>query len=161
VRPLLDERVYLLGRADLPGFPAADTLSLAELGDLPLVMPSDSHGLRALVDVAFERAGVRPHITLEIDGLALLMDAVCAGLGATLQPSSVVCRAPAHPLRAVLIADSDARRQTLIASHSEDELSSATLATRVVIADVARDLAEAGRWPGITLHDVNTGSDES
>jgi LysR family tcuABC transcriptional regulator len=161
IRPLIDERVYLLGRADMPGFPCVNTLRLAELGDLPLVMPSGSHGLRALLDAAFERVGVQPHIALEIDGLALLMDVVCAGLGATLQPGSVVCREPGRPLRAVPIADSDASRQTLIASRSEDELSPAALATRVVIADVARELATAGRWPGTTLHDLNTGSDES
>jgi LysR family tcuABC transcriptional regulator len=29
-----------------------------------------------------------------------------------------------------------------------------------VIADVAHELAVAGRWPGTTLHDLNTGGDE-
>lgn len=161
IRPLVDERVYLLGRADLPGFPTVDKVNLAELGALPLVMPSGSHGLRALLDIAFERAGVQPHVTLEIDGLALLMDAVCAGLGATLQPGAVVCREPGRRLRALLVADPDARRQTLIASQCEDELSPAVLATRVVISDVARGLVEAGQWPGTTFHDLNTGSENS
>lgn len=161
IRPLIDERVYLLGRADLPGFPSAETLSLADLGALPLVMPSGSHGLRALLDAAFARAGVQPHIAFEIDGLALLMNAVCAGLGATLQPGSVICREPGRQLKARLIADSDARRQTLIASPSEDELSPAAQATRVVIADVARELAVGGHWPGTTFHDLNAASEES
>lgn len=160
VRPLIDERIYLLGRADMPGFPVAESVSLAELGDLPLVMPSGSHALRSMLDIVFERAGVEPHIALEIDGLALLMGAVRAGLGATLQPGAVVCMEPASELRALPITNADARRQMLIAGQSEDELSPAALATRVMIADVARELITSGRWPGVTLHEWNTGSDE-
>jgi LysR family tcuABC transcriptional regulator len=161
LHPLVDERIYLLGRADLPGFPTAAALSLDELGDLPLVLPSGSHGLRAMLDSVFEHAGVQPNVVLEIDGLALLMDVVRAGLGATLQPSAVVCKEPAHGLRALPVTDSNARRQMLIAGQSEDELLPAALATRVVIADVARELVTTGRWPGTTLHDVNIGSIES
>jgi LysR family tcuABC transcriptional regulator len=160
VSPLIDERVYLLGRADLPGFPRRDSVSLAELGDLPLVMPSGSHGLRSLLDIAFERAGVQPRIAYEIDGLALLMEAVSAGLGATLQPGCVVNQEPGRRLRALLIADSDARRQTMIASQAVDELSPAALATRVVIHDVARELTQAGHWPGTTFHELNPGSEQ-
>ncbi|WP_429316670.1 LysR family transcriptional regulator [Paraburkholderia sp. GAS448] len=176
VSPLIDERVYLLGRADLRDFPSKDTVSLAELRDLPLVMPNCSHGLRSLLDIAFERAGVEPRIAYEIDGLALLMDAVCAGLGATLQPGCVVAtrvgasaaypgpmlggRDPRRELRALLIMDSDARRQTMIASQVVDELSPAALAARVVIHDVARELTQAGRWPGTTFHELNTGNEE-
>jgi LysR family transcriptional regulator, regulatory protein for tcuABC len=159
--PLVEERLYLLGRADLSALPEADTLRLAELGDLPLVMPSGSHGLRAILDTAFERAGVQPNIALEIDGLALLMDAVRGGLGATLQPGSVIRRDAARHLRALLITDSDARRQTLIAGRHEDELSPAALATRVVITDVARELAASGRWPGSLFHEPAARGDES
>ncbi|HEX3382070.1 MAG TPA: LysR family transcriptional regulator [Paraburkholderia sp.] len=159
--PLIEERVYLLARADLAGLPQTSTLSLADLGELPLVMPSGSHGLRAILEIAFERAGVRPNISLEIDGLALLMDAVRAGLGATLQPGSVICRDPGRHLRALLVSDSDARRQTLIAGRHEDELSPAALATRVVIADVARELAATERWPGTLFHELSPRGDES
>ncbi|WP_061172282.1 LysR family transcriptional regulator [Caballeronia hypogeia] len=161
VSPLLDERMYLIGRADLPGFPAQEAIGLGQLGDLPLVMPSGSHGLRSLLDIAFERAGVRARVAYEIDGLALLMDAVRAGLGATLQPGCVAPREPDSPLRALLIADSEARRQTMIASQADDELSPAALAARVVLFDVARELTAAGRWPGTTFHDLNTGNEES
>ncbi|HEY1608545.1 MAG TPA: LysR family transcriptional regulator [Paraburkholderia sp.] len=160
VRPLIDERIYLLGRADLAGFPTADTVSLVELGNLPLVMPSGSHGLRAMLDAAFERAGVEPHVTLQIDGLALLMSVVRAGLGATLQPGAVVCAEYGSRLRALPIIDAYARRQMLIAGQPEDELSPATLAARVVIGDVVRELMASGRWPGINLHDLNARNEE-
>nr|WP_284507657.1 LysR family transcriptional regulator [Caballeronia sp. AZ7_KS35] len=159
--PLIDERVYLIGREGMPGFPQTDTVSLAEIGGLPLVMPSGSHGLRSLLDLAFRRAGVRPNVVFEIDGLALLMDAVCSGLGATLQPGSVASREPGRSLRALLIADNDARRLTMIASQGVDDLSPAALAARVVIHDVARELTQAGRWLGTTNHELNAGYEET
>ncbi|HYJ99273.1 MAG TPA: LysR family transcriptional regulator, partial [Burkholderiaceae bacterium] len=40
----------------------------------------------------------------------------------------------------------------LLASISDDELSPAGLAARVVMTDVARALVQAGRWPGARLH---------
>ncbi|WP_341773394.1 hypothetical protein [Burkholderia anthina] len=104
---------------------------------------------------------MQPLVAQEFDGIALLMDVVNTGLGATVQPGSVVCRASGHNLRALLITDPDVRRQMLLASQYEDELSPATLATRVVIADVARELATSGLWPGTILYELNTGSDES
>ncbi|MFP3507854.1 LysR family transcriptional regulator, partial [Burkholderia sp. SIMBA_062] len=48
-------------------------------------------------------------------------------------------------------AEAHATRPNLIASVSYDELSPAGLAARVVLADVAREIVAAGRWPGATL----------
>jgi LysR family tcuABC transcriptional regulator len=39
----------------------------------------------------------------------------------------------------------------LIVSVSDDELSPAGLAARVVLAEVARAVVTGGRWPGATL----------
>jgi LysR family transcriptional regulator, regulatory protein for tcuABC len=44
-----------------------------------------------------------------------------------------------------------AARENALASLRDDELSPAALATRVVIADVARQLVAAGRWAGAEL----------
>jgi LysR family tcuABC transcriptional regulator len=48
------------------------------------------------------------------------------------------------------VSDVAARRENLLASLSDDELSPAALAARVVVADVALALAASGRWPGAT-----------
>ncbi|MNF16634.1 hypothetical protein D3C80_2197420 [compost metagenome] len=48
----------------------------------------------------------------------------------------------------VPIADAHVGRRNLLASLSDDELSPAALAARVVIVDVARDLVRTGQWPG-------------
>ncbi len=51
------------------------------------------------------------------------------------------------------IADAHVGRRNLLASLSDDELSPAALAARVVLADVARTLVREGHWAGATLHE--------
>jgi len=152
VVPLLDEKLYVIGRPELPGMPAGPRVRLSQLRDLPLILPSPSHGLRALVDAAFARQRIAPCVHLEVDGLSLLMDAVRAGLGATIQPGAAAARLAAGEVRRVLVADALTGRRNLLASLSDDELSSAALAARVVLGDVARALVREGRWVGATLH---------
>ncbi|CAG2136941.1 HTH-type transcriptional regulator CynR [Cupriavidus yeoncheonensis] len=151
--PLLTERLFLIGRDDMPGLPAGKTARLAQLRGLPLILPSSPHGLRSVLDAAFARGRHPPNVVAEIDGLAMLMDAVRAGLGATVQPGAAVARLGGEPLAMIPIADATVRRPNLLASLSDDELSPAGLAARGTLAAVARDLVRAGRWPGATLHD--------
>jgi LysR family tcuABC transcriptional regulator len=158
VMPLLDEALFVIGAATLPGLPAqsegeGDAVRLDALGDLPLILPSGPHGLRALLNQSFQRAGLVPQVVAEIDGLALLMDAVCAGLGATIQPGAAAARLPQAGLRLVPLADDQGRRPNLLVSLSDDELSPAALATRVVMTDVAHTLVREGRWIGARLHE--------
>lgn len=154
VMPLLDEALFVVGAETLPGLPelsAGGAVRLDALGALPLILPSGPHGLRALLNQSFQRAGLVPQVVAEIDGLALLMDAVCAGLGATIQPGAAAARLPQAGLRLVPLADDQARRPNLLVSLSDDELSPAALAARVVLADVAGELVRQGRWIGARL----------
>lgn len=151
--PLLDEKLFLVGRTDLPGMPAGPQAKLGKLGDLPLILPTSKHGLRSLLDTAFRHAGYEPNIAVEVDGLAMLMDAVRGGIGATIQPGAALARAENAMLASVPVADGDATRPNLIASVSDDELSPAGLAARVLLAEVARTLVANERWPGATLRE--------
>ena len=100
-------------------------------------------------------AAMRPNIVGEIDSLAMLMDAVDAGLGSTVQPWAAIARFPDGPQRFTLseLADAKVRRLNSLCSLSDDELSPAALAARVVVRDVTRQLVHDGRWPGTTLHE--------
>lgn len=150
VMPLLEERLFVIARQDV--FPEQGPLNFGQIAGLPLILPSDQHGLRALIEAAAARAGVLLNVTLEIDGLAMLMDAVRAGLGATIQPGAATARLDDPGLVALEIADAQARRPNLLVSLSDDELSPAGLAARVVLADVARARVTGGKWPGATLY---------
>lgn len=153
VTPLLDERLFVVGSPQLPGMPNGKQVRLQQLGHLPLIMPSGPHGLRAVVSAAFARAKIEPHIVAEIDGLAVLMDAVRAGVAATIQPGVVTSRLSADAVRLVQVADAGVRRRSVLASLSEAELSPAALAACVVLREVVRRLVDGSLWAGASLHE--------
>ena len=150
VMPLLEERLFLIQSRRKPLFPMKDGMALAELRDKPLILPSGSHGLRSSVVTACAQAGFQPQMAMEIDSLTMLMEAVDAGLGATVQPWSAV-----HPYEDAAqrfwwseIDDERVRRHAMLCSLSDDELSPAALAARVVLADSAKQLVQSGKWIG-------------
>ncbi|MBF8669366.1 LysR family transcriptional regulator [Pseudomonas putida] len=151
VRALLTERLFVLVPAALVKAEWGESLTLQQIAMLPLVMPSTQHGLRTTLRSIFERAGLEASIVMEVDGLSLLMDCVCAGHAATIQPGATVARAHQAGLRVFAIDEAQAQRRNVIVSLTDDELSPAALATRIVLQEVARDLVEQGRWPGARL----------
>ncbi|AYD66714.1 LysR family transcriptional regulator [Achromobacter sp. LC458] len=153
IMPLLDEPLFLCARRDMPGVPGGDTTRLADIAHLPLVLPSGRHGLRALVNNAFLQLGQTPRVVAEVDGLSLLMDVVQLGSAATIQPSSATARIAPGQLHMARIDDAHLFRPNLLVSLSDDELSPAALAARLVLADVSRTLAQQGKWAVVALHD--------
>lgn len=158
VLPLLEERLFLIRSAhhhpaQLQQPLPAGKVALAQLGDEPLILPTGPHGLRSRLDAAFAQARVAPRMAMEIDSLALLMDAVDMGLGSTIQPWAAVGRYPDAAQRFVLaeIKDGPAYRPAALCSLSDDELSPAALAARVVLGDCVRELVQSGRWIGARL----------
>ncbi len=79
-------------------------ITLSEIGNLNLVMPSKRHGLRALMDRAFEDAGMSLMPRLELDSMASAIRLVKSGGWATVMPPSAVERSlqdhllVAHPI---------------------------------------------------------------
>ena len=158
VMPLLEEKLFLIESRQpeaAPAVKATKRMSVAQLAGLPLILPTGSHGLRSTLESAFSRAKCKPNVVAEIDSLAMLMDAVDSGLGCTVQPWAAVGRYADATQRFKLteISDTLARRATALCSLSDDELSPAGLAARVVLADCAREAVRSGRWVGARLMD--------
>lgn len=156
VMPLLEEQLFLIQSRQQPVAPYIphDTpIPLAQLQQVPLILPSGSHGLRSSVMASFNHAGFQSQMAMEIDSLPLLMEAVAEGLGATVQPWSAVgmYRDAAERFQWSQIADESVRRKAALCSLSDDELSPAALAARVVLMDCARQLVHCGNWVGATL----------
>ena len=155
VTPLVEEKLFLIqarhqGRKPLPA-----KIRLDDLKELPLILPSGVHGLRTTLDAAFSTGRMRRLLPMEIDSLAMLMDAVRSGLGCTIQPRAALARyADAEQVFEVAeIAGSRLRRLNSLCSVSDEELSPAARAVRVVLADCARELVRSGRWAGARHHE--------
>ncbi|MEG0677986.1 MAG: LysR substrate-binding domain-containing protein [Comamonas sp.] len=158
VMPLLEEQLFLIQSRRQPVAPRiehAQPISLAQLQQVPLILPSGSHGLRSSVMASFTTAGFQSQMAMEIDSLPLLMEAVNAGMGATVQPWSAVAlyKDAAERFQWSQIADDTVKRKAALCSLSDDELSPAALAARVVLVDCARQLVKSGAWVGATLAD--------
>lgn len=151
--PLLEEDLFLITARAHASPRRGETVRIARLRDEPLILPTGPHGLRSTLDAAFARARITPQIVLEIDSLAMLMEAVDNGLGATLQPWAAVARYADAPQRFHLarISDDKVTRVNWLCSLSEDELSPAALATRIVLRDCARARVESGAWVGASF----------
>ena len=152
VLPLVEEKLFLI-QAKSENTPAASRTRMADLKDIPLILPTGTHGLRSALDAAFVRAKFKPQLAAEIDSLAMTMAAVEAGLGSTVQPWSALAGLPDAAKRFTWaeIAEPLVRRVNAICSLSDDELSPAALAARVVLADCARELVTSKQWFGVKL----------
>ena len=153
VLPLIEEDIFLISARRTSKTGASPALRLAQLKDQALILPTGPHGLRSTLDAAFARAKVVPMVAFEVDSLAMLMDAVRLGMGDTLQPWAAVARHvdSFQNLHMARITDHRLKRTNWLCGLSDDELSPAALAARVVLADCVRTLVRTGIWQGASL----------
>lgn len=77
-RPLLDEELFLIrpnkGQPQRP-------VTLEEVAQMPLIIPSRPNAIRMVIEAALADAGLRPNIAIEIDGVSALLDLVADDAG--------------------------------------------------------------------------------
>ncbi|MDX6095658.1 tricarballylate utilization LysR family transcriptional regulator TcuR [Salmonella enterica subsp. enterica serovar Enteritidis] len=151
-RPILEEQLFLIGSHALLAALPDNPITPEQLAGIPLIMPSQGHGLRGRLDAVCQEHALNVEIVTEIDGLALLMRAVRDGLGATLQPGAAISHLDNDALRVIGVHNPVLSRPNFLVSLSDDELTPAGLAARVVLTKVMRQLVDAGEWPGATLY---------
>ncbi|EAS2250522.1 tricarballylate utilization LysR family transcriptional regulator TcuR [Salmonella enterica subsp. salamae] len=151
-RPILEEQLFLIGSHALLAALPDNSITPEQLAGIPLIMPSQGHGLRGRLDAVCQEHTLNVEIVAEIDGLALLMRAVRDGLGATLQPGAAISHLDNDALRVIGVHNPVLSRPNFLVSLSDDELTPAGLAARVVLTKVMRQLVDAGEWPGATLY---------
>ena len=148
---LLTERLFLIrrGARSLP----AGRVTLRQASAHALILPSRAHGLRKQLDLAFAHLRLFPQVVAEIDSLALVMEAVQLGIGATIQPWAALGRCAGTPrgLQVEEISDPHVVRSNYLCLASKLHATPAAFAARDLVREVARGLVEGGRWKGTTL----------
>ncbi|MBB4285362.1 LysR family transcriptional regulator [Roseospira goensis] len=116
VERLAEERLSLV--SPLSGRPAGDTVTLAAVAALPLILPGHPHGLRAEVERACAALSLSPRVVMEIDALEHIVTLVAHGRGHTvLSPRVARAALAAGRVAATPIAD-PAITRTIGLAHS-------------------------------------------
>jgi len=118
---LLQEDLYLISEHGLGN--SASEVTLAAISNVPLVLPSASHGLRKTIDDFFAGKDMVANVTVEVDSLVHLKALAIAGAHSTILPRAAVREEVEKGLlRAQRIISPSLRRSIVIASARERRL---------------------------------------
>jgi len=128
-------------------------LTLQEVLQLPLILPSPGHGLRRRVSLEFERANLAVDAVAEIDSLPLLMQCVAEGVGATIKPMAAVHALGASPRRwrCLRIANATMTRLNYLYALQPEKLSPCASIVRHEVKVLVGELVGSGAWQGVKL----------
>jgi len=119
--PLVQEELFLIAPAQDAHVP--DILPLRTLPDWPLILPSRPNATHMLVESGLAQLGLRPHISVEVDGIGSILDLVQERFGYAILSANAVsaladtrafklCRITEPDLRANIALALNAKRQT-------------------------------------------------
>lgn len=151
--PLFDEELFVMLPAASGLVPDdRDSLTLAEVARLPMVLPHPTHGLRRRIMVEFERAQLEFEPAAEIDSLQLVTQYAATFGAATIQPMcAYLAMNPSDPWRCLPISDTRMIRTNYLYSLPRQKLSAQAAIVCTELKQVVRELIEAGLWQGVWL----------
>lgn len=151
VRPLLTENLFLIGPADA-GFSPSRAVPFARLAGERLMLPSDRHGLRIIVDRCADEAEIALDVAVEADSYTTLKDLVRQGHGRTVLPLGPIHEdLAAGRLTAAPLIDPVPTRRIVLAHAADRPVSRLARFTGETIARIVTEQVERGVWSGQLL----------
>jgi LysR family transcriptional regulator, nitrogen assimilation regulatory protein len=151
LEPMLVEELFFIAPPGTELPPGCDeTIPLAALASMELLLPGRMHYLRRLVDSAFVRAQLQPRVTAEIESAATLREAIEAGLGATILPWAVASTfaGPALPVIRRVVEPSIETAVSLCVS-AQQPMSEPARIVRGILCSLVHELLDSGRCGGV------------
>lgn len=151
IAPLMVEELFLIMREGSPLLPSSrDRVSVGEVADMPLVLPTRDHGLRQRIEAEFENCGLSTNVVAQIDSLSLVMDCVHDGIGATIKPMGAIMRevAGGRKFRFLRFSDIVMRRRNFLYTLPTERLTPAALVVASELRETVADLLADPRWTG-------------
>lgn len=153
LQPLLIEELYLIAPQGVSLPSAGDSgIPLAELEGVELILPGRRHLLRRLIDEAFARARIKPRITVEIESVATLRQAIGAGLGSTILPRAVAgsfCWPEPPIIRKVVEPTIESTISLCTSNHLP--ISDSAMAVRSILLGLVSEQTKSGDGSGVRL----------
>ena len=95
VDTLVNEELVLIVPADQP---VEGPISLVQLSEFQLILPSKGHGLRDLIETVMRECGAQINVSMEIDSFRNIKNLVAKGFGVSILPLHAVAEEVASGL---------------------------------------------------------------
>ncbi len=146
-RPLIVECFYLV-ESDAGQDDAAATVTMAEVGAVPLIVTSRTHPMRQFINESFAAAGLAPKVAMEFDTLHETLATVALGGVGTLLPWASARRFEGSPLKRRRVVENELPWASGLCIADSLPLSRAATLIYDLIAEVVNAEVSAGDWPG-------------
>ncbi len=140
-----------------PGFfPKSQTdVTLAEVAKLPLALPSHPHGMRIVLDAAYEKAGIKLTPALVGDSYHVLKSIVGGGVYHTLLPMSAIqSEVRSGHVEARELVSPTVNRQLILAMPSDRTNTRATDAVVAIVKKEISRMIKDGDWAAVAASDL-------
>jgi LysR family nitrogen assimilation transcriptional regulator len=130
--PLREQNLHVVGGPAHPDRkPLPPAIALAQLADIPLVLPGRPHPMRMLVETQLANLGRKPQIVQEVDAIAGIVDVVEAGLGFAVVSLNALPKGSGERFTSHKIVSPELRSVLVLAHSSERPVT--TLARRSML----------------------------
>lgn len=150
--PVLTEELCLLGPTipiegvKTPGF---GPLALKEVAPLPLILPSQSHGLRELLEREAVGNNLALNTVIDVDSYGNIKELVEKGLGYSILPFNAISREVRDGrLRSWRITKPELKRDVHLVHPADRPMTNAVSTIEALCRETLLDLAATGQWSG-------------
>ncbi|WP_191833421.1 LysR family transcriptional regulator [Pseudomonas fluorescens] len=149
--PVMMENLVLVG-APTAGLQLDKPVNFASLAQQPLVLPSQRHGLRKIMDQCAADAGFTIATRVEADSFGALIDLVRHDFGYTALPlASIYTHLQNGTLCAAPLVQPTPMRKVVMVSPADRRVSPATRYVADTFVELASQLVKQGIWAGHML----------
>jgi LysR family nitrogen assimilation transcriptional regulator len=146
--PVLTEELMIIAAPGTDiGNPHTGAVTLAELAEVPLLMPSQIHTLRQVMDARFGELSLQPRIAAELDSIVIMIQAVRAGLGTAVMPLSIQRNFDVTDLTVRRIVNPEIHLTVSICTSEHQPMSEPALVVHQVLIELIESFAKANQLP--------------
>ncbi len=153
--PVLSEELWLLGPMKAPAGvepPGAGQSSYQQVTKLPLVLPSSTHGLRALLEKEAADHALQLNTVFEVDSYANIKSMVEIGAGYSILPFNSIAReVQSGRLLAWRIGKPKLQRSVNLVCPADRPVTRAVSSIEALCRTVLLNLASTGKWNGVKV----------
>lgn len=126
----------------LDGRPMPQTLTLAEVAQLPLVVQSTNQNMRQMIDAEFRAAGLKPNVVMEVNSFILQKSVVSPESGCIFMSPAAVNESDEGKVAFAPISDASLVYSLSIATRKVGQL---TLAAKLLVKMIRRHMVPVAR----------------